>query len=67
MGEPTLTEALAARGLTHRPGRHEGRREILRGAEVVFVGDAHEAWMWLAATPAPAGQLDLWSGDRREE
>jgi hypothetical protein len=47
---PTLTEALAARGLTHRPNsippRH-GREVVDARGEVVFEGRAHEVWAWL--------------------
>lgn len=76
MSEPTLTEMLLARGFTHRapvgPLPHGARaysREVMRGGEVVFVGDYMQVLEWLAATVATAAgeQLDLWSGDRREE
>lgn len=76
MSEPTLTEMLLARGFTHRApvgplprAAREYSREVLRGDEVVFVGDYMQAREWLAAMDAPADgeQLDLWSGQRREE
>lgn len=76
MGDPTLTEMLLARGFTHRAPvgplpltARSGSREVLRCDEVVFVGDYMQAREWLAAMDAPAAgeQLDLWSGDRREE
>ena len=45
---PTLTQALAARGMSHRPAEH-GRRDIVKGGVVVFSGTAHDTWTWLRA------------------
>jgi hypothetical protein len=76
MSEPTLTEMLLARGFTHRApvgplprGARAYSREILSGGEVVFAGDYMQVREWLAAMGAPAvgEQLDLWSGQGREE
>jgi hypothetical protein len=48
----TLTEALAANGLTHRPQPHSSayKRDILGRGAVVFTGNAHEVWEWLRDT-----------------
>ena len=55
MDDPTLTEALAARGLSHRKGAAPGySHEILRGNEVVFTGTAAETWTWLRSWARPA-------------
>lgn len=49
--EPTLEEALAARGLTHKPTRTPGVRSVETAAGmVVFRGRAGEVWAWLKAT-----------------
>lgn len=47
---PTLTQELAARGLSHQPTADAGlgQHGIFRGRELVFVGTAHETWGWLA-------------------
>jgi hypothetical protein len=52
MPSPTLTDALAARNLTHRPLPRSsiGKREVVDAAGVVvFTGAAHEVWAWLRA------------------
>lgn len=48
--QPTLTEALAAQGYTHRKGGHGPySHEIIDAdGEVVFTGTANETWKWLA-------------------
>ena len=48
----TLTEALAACGLTHRPAPSAGtyKRDVLDGYTVVCTGRAHEVWEWLRDT-----------------
>jgi hypothetical protein len=68
MTAPTLTAALAARGLHHRaptpadiatmrrthPGlRAPHGRLVLRGDEVVTCGTAFEVWAWLRGAPEP--------------
>lgn len=48
--EPTLTQALAARGLTHRPRSGpglQGREVVDAEGAVVFAGPWHECWAWL--------------------
>jgi len=50
---PTLTEVLSQFGYTHRPPRRRGtlgKREILRGDEVVATLSAGECWDWLRET-----------------
>lgn len=45
----TLTEALKARGFTHRSfgGRSQYRHHIYCGDKLVATLNAHEAWEWL--------------------
>jgi len=50
MNPPTLTEALAARGYTHRKASMGQHRIYDSAGEVVFVGRAHEIWAWLHDT-----------------
>ena len=51
MNDPTLTQALAASGLSHRPAG-VNRREILDSkGEVLFRGTAGETWTWLRSRP----------------
>lgn len=47
--EPTLTEALARKGYTHRPGGQGLYRRKVFDSQGVFVGDmdAKEAWAFL--------------------
>lgn len=49
--EPTLHEALLARGLTHEPSGSPGCgvRVVLRDGVQVFRGRASAAWEWLRA------------------
>jgi len=47
---PTLTEALASVGFTHRKSANVAKtqaHDILRGGAVVFSGTAHDTWEWL--------------------
>ena len=52
MSGPTLTEALAAAGYSHRATGGPAR-EILRGGQVVATLKAHEAWAWLCSQVQP--------------
>lgn len=55
--KPTLTEALAARGFTHRKhSENSQKRDIVAGnGEVVATLSAHEGWEWLRLqTEVPA-------------
>ena len=59
MSDPTLNKVLAARGLTHRPSRIFGKREIVNAAgEVVLIADAGGAWNWLIETAEPESEPD---------
>jgi len=55
VSEPTLTEALAARGYTHRVagglGGAYGRHDVMDASgRVVGSGSAAEIWEWLKQT-----------------
>ena len=59
MSDPTLNEALAARGLTHRPSRIFGKREIVNASgEIVLIADAAKAWDWLNETASEVAPSD---------
>lgn len=54
---PSLTQALAARGLTHRPRSGpglQGREVVDAAGAVVMQGAAHEVWAWLRDGAAPS-------------
>ena len=68
MGEPTLTEALAARGYTHRKAERGPMyaHHIMRDGEIVATLTAAQAWEWLhaqEAAEAPAMPRDERSRD----
>lgn len=60
MTGPTLTEALAAAGFTHRRAATyatTGSHDILDASgAVVFTGAAHHTWEWLHSLPTGAHQ-----------
>jgi hypothetical protein len=43
----SLTEVLLDLGYRHRSVGRNGRHEILRNEEIVFIGRAFEVWAWL--------------------
>lgn len=49
VGEPSLHDVLESLGMDTRPGRF-GRKDIIKGDEVLFTGHAHEVWEWLQET-----------------
>lgn len=65
MSAPTLTEALAARGLTHVPRDHpgwQGRKVLNAKKETVFEGSAGQCWRWLreGAVPGHRPNRESW-------
>lgn len=51
--EPTLNEALAARGFTTADAPGLYHKDILSGETVVFTGTAGDVWQWLGHHVSP--------------